>query len=240
LRKITVIGSGSWGTALAIHSYRLGHSVSLWTPFIEEYNQLTRSRVNERFLPGHSIPKEIEITNEIQACCPHTEGILFAVPSHALRTVVRGMQALVRADAALISAVKGIETESGANTVAALITRGLAEISRLVLAAGGKADTLAGLAGLGDLVLTCTGSASRNRQVGIALGKGRMLAEILQELGQTAEGVKTTESALGLAGKYGVEMPIVSQMYAILYQGIPPRQAVAELMERELKMENWS
>jgi glycerol-3-phosphate dehydrogenase (NAD(P)+) len=121
----------------------------------------------------------------------------------------------------------------GHNSMAALITRGIAEITRLAVACGGRRETLAGLSGLGDLVLTCTGSLSRNRWVGVELGKGRPLPAILAELnGKVAEGIRTTSAALGLAQKHGVEMPIVEQMEAILHRGKLPRQAMQELMSR--------
>ncbi|GFO67557.1 glycerol-3-phosphate dehydrogenase [NAD(P)+] [Geomonas limicola] len=125
----------------------------------------------------------------------------------------------------------------GHNTRAALITRGLAEMTRLGLAMGAQASTFAGLAGMGDLVLTCTGDLSRNRSVGIQIGQGRQLTEILGEMRMVAEGVKTTESAYNLAQKMGVEMPIINQMYQMLYQDKPARQAVLELMTRNLKAE---
>ena len=125
----------------------------------------------------------------------------------------------------------------GANTLAALVTRGLAEITRLAIAAGGQARTLAGLAGLGDLVLTCNGELSRNRTVGLELGRGRKISEILSGMRMVAEGVQTTQAALDLARRIGVELPITRQMYRILYEGISPRDALRELMERSLKEE---
>ena len=126
----------------------------------------------------------------------------------------------------------------GHNSVAALITRGLAEITRLVVACGGRAETMAGLAGLGDLVLTCTGGLSRNRSVGVELGRGRRLPEIIAGMhGAVAEGVFTTSAAAGLAKRRGVEMPITQQMHAILHQGKSPREAVRELMTRRSKTE---
>ena len=126
----------------------------------------------------------------------------------------------------------------GHNSVAALITRGLAEIARLTVACGGRLDTMAGLAGLGDLVLTCTGDLSRNRSVGVELGKGRKLSEIIADMhGTVAEGVFTTKAAVGLARSKGVEMPITEQMYAILEDGRPPQQAIEDLMTRVAKRE---
>ena len=125
----------------------------------------------------------------------------------------------------------------GSNTMAALITRGLAEISRLTIALGGQSRTLAGLAGLGDLVLTCTGDLSRNRRVGLELAAGHTLADILDSTAMVAEGVETTKAALDLAHRESIEMPIIEQMHAILYQGKPPRDALRDLMERSLKPE---
>ena len=121
----------------------------------------------------------------------------------------------------------------GHNSSAALITRGIAEITRLAVASGGRPQTLAGLAGIGDLVLTCTGALSRNRSVGIELGKGRQLPDILAGLnGKVAEGVRSTAAALGLAARYGVEMPITEQMDAILHQNKSPKDAIRDLMSR--------
>ncbi len=135
----------------------------------------------------------------------------------------------------VIALAAGVVTglELGANSGAALITRGMVEITRLAMACGGRRETLSGLAGMGDLVLTCTGGLSRNRTVGIELGKGRHLAEILAGLnGKVAEGVRSTTAALGLAARYGVEMPITEQMAAILHEDKPPREAIRELMAR--------
>ena len=125
----------------------------------------------------------------------------------------------------------------GHNTRAALITRGLAEMTRMGIKLGGAAETFSGLAGMGDLVLTCTGDLSRNRSVGIELGRGRSLDEILSGMQMVAEGVKTTLSAYQLAEKLGVEVPIIEQMYLILYQNKSPRQAVSDLMLRDLRAE---
>ena len=127
----------------------------------------------------------------------------------------------------------------GHNSIAALITRGLTEMTRLVVACGGRMETMSGLAGLGDLVLTCTGELSRNRSVGVELGRGRKLPEIIAGMhGSVAEGVSTTHAAMGLARARGVEMPITGQMYAILQDHKPPSQAIDELMTRSAKREN--
>ena len=123
------------------------------------------------------------------------------------------------------------------NIIAALITRGLVEIRRLAVILGGRPETLAGLAGLGDLVLTCTGELSRNRQVGIRLGQGQKLPQILASMTMVAEGIRTTDAALELGRKHEVDLPITEQVYAILHQHKGPREAIRELMERSLKGE---
>jgi glycerol-3-phosphate dehydrogenase (NAD(P)+) len=125
----------------------------------------------------------------------------------------------------------------GTNSVAALVTRGLAEMTRLALAEGGRLETLMGLAGLGDLVLTCTGSLSRNRYVGQELGRGRALADVLAGMREVAEGVRTARAIRLLAARRGVEMPITEEVYAVLYEGKPARAAVESLMTRPLKEE---
>lgn len=128
----------------------------------------------------------------------------------------------------------------GNNARAALITRGLAEIERLVRAAGGEPLTLSGLAGVGDLILTCTGDLSRNRTAGLALGRGKDVEEVLSGMNQVVEGVRTTRAVKEMAGEAGVEMPIVDAIYSILYEGTAPTEALAELMARQPKPERWS
>lgn len=128
----------------------------------------------------------------------------------------------------------------GANARAALLTRGLAEMSRLAERMGGHAVTLSGLAGMGDLVLTCTGDLSRNRRVGLALGEGRPLDEILEEMDAVAEGVRTARAAQDLCSEHGVEMPIVDAVYSVLYEEVDPMEGLARLMAREPKPERWS
>jgi glycerol-3-phosphate dehydrogenase (NAD(P)+) len=125
----------------------------------------------------------------------------------------------------------------GSNATAALVTRGLVEITRLVLACGGQRETVSGLAGLGDLVLTSYGSLSRNRRLGIALGQGRRIDEILSSMRMVAEGVRTTRSTVALARKHNIDMPIAEKMYAVLYEGQTPQDAIHDLMERKLKEE---
>lgn len=128
----------------------------------------------------------------------------------------------------------------GHNTMAALVTRGLAEMTRLGVAMGARRETFAGLAGMGDLVLTCTGDLSRNRTVGLRLGRGERLEAILGEMRAVAEGVKTAEAVVRLAGEHGVEMPIAQEVHAMLVEGRPPRRALENLMSRDPKPEEWS
>jgi glycerol-3-phosphate dehydrogenase (NAD(P)+) len=135
----------------------------------------------------------------------------------------------------VIALAAGVVTglELGNNATSALITRGIAEITRLAMACGGRRETMSGLSGIGDLVLTCTGGLSRNRTVGVELGRGRKLDDIIAGLnGKVAEGVRSTTAALGLAARYGVEMPITEQMAAILHQDKAPRDAIRDLMSR--------
>ena len=121
--------------------------------------------------------------------------------------------------------------------MAALITRGLAEITRLALAVGGQGRTLAGLAGLGDLLLTCTGALSRNRMVGVQLASGKQLDEIVGSMQMIAEGIETTKATMDLALRHGIEMPITEQMHALLFEARPASEAIRQLMERSLKGE---
>lgn len=176
--------------------------------------------------------REREIAEEIQAVFSTPK---FRVYSHddIVGVELGGAMKNVIALAAGVSDGLGF----GYNTRAALITRGLVEMTRLGLRLGGRMETFSGLAGMGDLVLTCTGDLSRNRSVGIELGKGRKINEILSGMQMVAEGVKTTLSAYQLARKLNVEVPIIEQMYLILYQDKDPRQAVTDLMMRDLKSE---
>lgn len=156
--------------------------------------------------------------------------------SDVVGTEVGGALKNVMAIAAGISDGLGL----GNNARAALLTRGLAEMGRLVETKGGQSVTLAGLAGMGDLVLTCTGDLSRNRRVGLALGSGRKLQAVLEEMDAVAEGVRTTRAARELAATHGVEMPIVEAVYSVLYESVDPMEALARLMAREPKPERWS
>jgi glycerol-3-phosphate dehydrogenase (NAD(P)+) len=194
-------------------------------------------------LSGPSFAQEVASGQPTAIVAAATDAVLaqmiqqeFASPSLRVYTNddVAGVElggALKNVIALAAGVVCGLEL--GSNSAAALITRGIAEITRLSVACGGRRQTLAGLSGVGDLVLTCTGGLSRNRTVGIELGKGRKLDAILAELhGKVAEGIRSTTAALGLAARYGVDMPITEQVDAILHQGKDPKEAIRELMTR--------
>jgi glycerol-3-phosphate dehydrogenase (NAD(P)+) len=325
--RIAVVGGGAWGTALAAHCIRAAHAVRLWMRREEAVRDVVSFHQNRSHLSGILLPPALEASTSLGSVLEGAELILVVVPSEFSRATFRDVHRLAPPEAPVVSATKGLETDTllrmsevaaqeapgrplavvsgpsfalevarelptalvaastdhalaesvqqaistrvlrvyrsddvvgvelggalknviaiaagivdglgyGHNTVAALVTRGLAEITRLALVQGGRADTLAGLAGLGDLVLTCTGGLSRNRRVGQALGAGRSLADATQ--GLLAEGVRTTLAACALAERSGIDMPIARAMRGVLYEDKAPRLAVDELMLRSLKRE---
>lgn len=333
--RLGVLGSGSWGTALAVHMAESGHQVTMWARRHELVHQMREEGCNRRYLPGIDFPPELQVTAEL-AELNASEVILVVVPSHGYRQAVRQLIAGLPHDhsPALVSATKGIEGESlarmsevtfeeavaadrmidfavlsgpsfaaelaagaptlavvasqdgalasrlreelssasfrlysttdtvgvelggttknviaiaagivaglgfGHNTMAALLTRGLHEITRLGLAFGGRSRTLAGLAGMGDLVLTCTGGLSRNRHLGMELAVGKSLEEISGSTSMVAEGVRNSLAVARLAQRRGVEMPITEQMVQVLYHGKSPKRTVEDLMTRQLKSES--
>ncbi len=332
MRNLAIIGGGSWGTALALVLAPRFQRLRLWVYEQDLAARMAETRINDVFLPDFRIPDGVEVSSDLSYALEEAEIVLGVMPSHHARRLYSQMAALVRPDVILVSATKGLESQSllrvsevirqsvegqqkrriavlsgptfavevargeptavvisseeresaetvqaafsgpsfrlytntdpigveigaalknviaigagickglglGSNTRAALISRGLAEITRLATALGGNPRTLAGLAGLGDLVLTCTGDLSRNRQVGIELARGQTLSDIVSSMRMVAEGVQTTFAAVELARLHGVEMPIAQQMNAILRDGRPPREAIRELMERSLKGE---
>jgi len=332
---VTVLGAGSWGTALALHAARRGLRTRLWTRSREHLAAMQAEGRNSRYLADFPFPANLEPGDDLSAALADADLVILAIPSHALRTAlhaVREVQAGAARAPLYLVAAKGVEVDSlatmaevvdqtlppeharnmavlggpsfaaevarglptavviasharpvaeqiqhmlggsgvrayitddvvgvelggafknvialgagvsdgaglGQNSRAALITRGLAEIGRLCHALGANPATLSGLAGLGDLVLTCTGGLSRNRRVGLALGQGQKLDAILKEMGMVAEGINNTLSAHRLARRESVEMPITRMMHAILYEGISVRTAVHALMQRDLKPE---
>jgi glycerol-3-phosphate dehydrogenase (NAD(P)+) len=331
--RFAVLGAGSWGTALALHLARIGHRVALWARNPALVDEIARTRANAAYLPDLVLPETIEPTCDLDRALGGATSVVFAVPSHGLRGLLRTAAGTLPDHAVLISAAKGLESDSlarmsevlaeetanefpiavlsgpsfalevarglptailvastraeiaervqhqfrgptfrlyasddvtgveiggalknviaiaagvvegtglGHNAMAALITRGLAEISRLAYAEGGRRETLAGLSGLGDLVLTCTGELSRNRHVGVELGRGRPLTEVLAGMRMVAEGIRTTGAALALGARHGIELPIAAQMAAVLEGRRTPREALEMLMLRPQKPEGES
>jgi len=332
VNQLAVIGSGSWGTALAIALAPRFDRLTLWARHAELAHEMARTRENRRYLSGFALPSQVEPTASLAAAVDGAPLVLTAIPSRYLRAECRALAPFLSPDVVFVSATKGIETGTllrmseliedtlgsqlaprvavlsgptfakeiaagepaavviasadpelasrvqlafsgpalrfytsrdvvgveigaalknviaigagicqglglGGNSVAALVTRGLAELTRLAVALGGEARTLAGLAGLGDLVLTSTGDLSRNRYVGLQLAQGRTLADIVAGMDQIAEGVDTCKAAHELAQTTGVDMPISEAMYEILYLSKPVRQAIRDLMERPLTNE---
>ena len=324
--RLAIIGGGSWGTALAIVLAPRFERVHLWVYEADLAERMRRTRENDVYLRGCTLPENVEIATELggaeivlgvmpsrharrlyTSALPHfdpstifvsaTKGLeqgtllrtsqvlgevapfkpriaVLSGPTFALE-VARGEPAAVVIASGDLSVAEQVQAafsgptfrlytnsdtigvEIGAalknviaigagvcqglglgnNTLAALITRGLAEITRLAVAMGGQPKTLAGLAGLGDLVLTCSGDLSRNRKVGIELAKGRSLTEIVGSMPMIAEGVETCDAAVALGAKFGVDLPIIQQMHSVLHNAKSPREALRDLMERSLKGE---
>jgi len=332
IKRVAVIGAGSWGTALSLVAARNQHYVTLWAREREVAEGINSERRNPFYLSDIELPEYIRATLKIEDAIEGADFALLVVPSHAMREMVSRILPVLTSETVLVSAAKGVENHTlmrmeevvsdvsrerfspryvalsgpsfarevaigdptaivaassdrksseliqrslsagvfrvytntdvvgvelggavknvvaiaagvvrglgfGTNAVAAIITRGLAEVTRLALAQGARVETMAGLAGLGDLVLTCTGELSRNRHVGIELGRGRKLATILGEMREVAEGVKTTRSIYELGRRLGIEMPITESIYALLYEDKPALEAANELMGRPLKRE---
>ncbi len=323
--NITVIGTGGWGTALAVLLHGNGHRVLLWGRLPEEVAPILEHRENRLLLPGVAIPSAITVTLDAALALEGAEWVVLAVPSHGMRAICRQLRPYLPAKARLAHVAKGIEVDSdarmseviaaelgreavvlsgpshaeevghgvptavvvagraaadaqavfmndrfrvythddvigvelggamknviaiaagacdgigfGDNTKAALCTRGLAEMTRLGVALGAKRETFFGLSGVGDLIVTAFSRHSRNRAFGERLGRGETAEQILAGLPTVAEGVKTAKSAWQLAQRCGVEVPITREVYAILYEGKSPRQAVRDLMGRGAKAE---
>jgi glycerol-3-phosphate dehydrogenase (NAD(P)+) len=326
--KVSIVGAGSWGTALAIHLARSGHDVLIWSRDPETASCISRERRHPRRLSAYEIPATAAATTDLGEAFDHSETILLAVPCAAMREVLdaapiggRGRrfvstakgiepdtgkrmseivleryagasvaalsgptfaEGVARGDpsAAVIadrgeslardlqkefsneqlrlyssSDVVGVELAGalknviaiaagivsglgyGHNTLAALATRGLAEIGRIVIALGGEARTVHGLAGMGDLMLTATGKQSRNRHLGEQIGNGRRLADVLVDMPEVAEGARTCLAVPTIASRAGVEAPISQVVKEVLYEGLSPADGVAGLMTRALKSE---
>ncbi len=327
--KIAIIGDGGWGTALAVLLSRKKLKVNLWGAFPEYVKKMKRSRKNEKFLPGITIPGSIEIDADLVSAIEGAKVIILAVPSQYMRGVLKNIKKFNTSDSCFLSAAKGLEYQSsmimsdlikeelkcrnlavlsgpniayevargipsaavcastekhtaviiqdilmqksfriytsddvkgvelagafkniiaiacgisdglgfGTNTKAALLTRGLAEITRLGTALGGQYKTFSGLSGIGDLITTCMNSRSRNRWFGEELGRGKTPAAVLKKTEMVVEGITTTKIAVKLAKKHKVSLPITNEVYSVLYEQKKPKAALESLMLRAKKNE---
>src|SRR5579863_9513616 len=326
---MTVVGAGSWGTALAIQLAREGHSTQLWGRDGAQIDLMRQARCNQRYLPGAPFPELLQATGDLKQALEDARDTLIAVPSHAFRATLERIKPHLGAGQRVAWATKGFETASGmlphqvarevlgprpgavlsgptfakevgaglptamtvasederfakelalslsgpsfraytqsdimgvevggavknviaigsgvadgmgfgANTRVALITRGLAEMMRLGVALGAQRETFMGLAGLGDLVLTCTDDQSRNRRFGLLLAAGSTPERALSEIGQVVEGYTAAKAVRTVATRTGVEMPLCEGVYRVLYEGVPAKHAVRELMSRPIRSE---
>lgn len=326
--RISILGMGGWGTALAVMFDKNGHDVTLWSMFEREVEDIRRDGENTRLLPGVPVPSGIRLTTDLAAAAD-ADITVFAVPSFAVRETARKYRAFTQPGKVVVNVAKGLEEDSlkrlsqalgeelpqsrvvvlsgpshaeevsrgiptavvvasackeaalaaqdffmnpefriyanpdlvgvelggalknvialaagvcdglrlGDNTKAALMTRGITEMARLGVAMGGNAQTFAGLAGIGDLIVTCTSMHSRNRRAGILIGEGCPPDEAVKKIGMTVEGYQTTRAAYRLAESCGVEMPIVTECWNVLYQGKDPMTAIRDLMSRKKKHE---
>jgi glycerol-3-phosphate dehydrogenase (NAD(P)+) len=330
--KIAVLGAGGWGTTLAILLHRNGHNVTLWEFNPEYAATLEEYRENFYYLPKIIIPRDIKITNDLEAAVHDKNILLISTPTQFIRNNLKSLKNYKFKDEIIVSAAKGIENDSllmvsdiildifdhakkdkivslsgpshaeevsrrvptavvcasnnhktaqyvqevfsnsyfraysssdlmgtevggalknviaiaagisdgaqfGDNTKAALMTRGINEIMRLGLKLKAKKETFFGLSGIGDLIVTCESKHSRNRFVGEQIGSGKKLSVILKEMKMVAEGVATTKSAYELSKRHRIEMPIVEEVHAILFEDRSPHQATKNLMQRNLKPE---
>ncbi|MBE5805315.1 MAG: NAD(P)-dependent glycerol-3-phosphate dehydrogenase [Clostridiales bacterium] len=327
MKKIAVIGSGSWGVALAVHLAKLGNEVKIWS-FAQEEADLINKEKKCKFLPNIEIPNNIYCSTSYEEVINDTEFILHVTPSKFTRSIVQQYKQYVQNQPIIICSkgfesnslctldevvkqeipnckvgvlsgpshaeevsqgiptvlviaskeneilnliqdtfmndnmriyvsddVKGVEIGAslknimafcagiasqiglGDNSFAALLTRGLSEISKLGVAMGGNKDTFYGLSGLGDLLVTCLSEHSRNRKAGKLIGSGKSLEETKQEVGMTIESIDNIDVAYELSKKYNIEMPIVNVVYEVLYKGLKPEDAVIKLMTRSKKSE---
>ncbi|CDF57850.1 NAD(P)H-dependent glycerol-3-phosphate dehydrogenase [Thermobrachium celere] len=327
--RIAVLGAGSWGSAISIHLAKKGYEVDVWDRNADLLNEINNNHTNTRYLKDIVFPSNIKGIHELKDCIEGKQVVIFAIPSHALRSVCELAKPFITKEQVLVSLVKGLENKTykrmseiieeecpnnevvvlsgpthaeevsagipttivaasknieaaeyiqdifmdanfrvytnsdvvgveigaavknivalaagisdglgyGDNTKAALMTRGIAEITRLGVKLGANPMTFAGLAGIGDLIVTCTSMHSRNRRCGILLGKGMDLKTAMESIGMVVEGVHATEAVYNLAKSIDVEMPIVNALYDVLFNNRDPRDAVNELMTRDKKSE---
>lgn len=325
MKRITILGNGSWGTALGVMLDQYGHKVTIWSRNQEKANLMIQNKENKEYLPGVLLKESIQIVTNEKEAVEDADIIISAVPSRAVRATMNHFSPLFKPDQVLVNVAKGLEDGSlmtldqvisecvpqcencvlsgpthaeevgrniptacviagrnekitkmiqeefmnpnfrlytntditgvelgaalknvialaagmsdglgfGDNTKAALMTRGMVELTRLGMAMGGEPNTFAGLSGIGDLIVTCTSMHSRNRRAGILLGKGKTLEETLKEIHMVVEGVNTAQAAYHLAQKYQVSMPITKEINEVLFEGKDTRRAVLDLMMRD-------
>ena len=330
MADISIIGAGSWGTALAVLLHKNGHKITVWSIMEPEIEMLQREHEHKDKLPGVKLPEDMAFTTDLEAAVKDKDVLVLAVPSPYTRGTSHSMQPFVREGQIIVNVAKGIEEKTlmtlsqiieeeipqaevavlsgpshaeevgrgipttivvgaekkataeylqnifmnevfrvyispdvlgielgaalknvvalaagiadglgyGDNTKAALITRGITEIARLGLAMGGRIETFSGLTGIGDLIVTCASMHSRNRRAGILIGKGYTMEQAMNEVKMVVEGVYSAKAAMGLAEKYGVQLPIIEQVNAVLFDGLPVDEAVKNLMLRDKKIEN--
>lgn len=322
-KPITILGAGSWGTALALYLSRRGQTVKIWSVDGTEIEAMLKDKANLRYLPGHALPHTLLPIADLKEAVKESEDILVVVPSVGFRQTLQSLKAVVDHPVRVICATKGLDTESGqllsevandvldqndkfavlsgpsfakevarglpaavvlastdanflnhlanrfdseifhidksnditgvevggvvknviaiatgisdgmelgANARSAIITRGLAEITRLGVALGGKAETFMGLSGLGDLILTCSDDQSRNRRYGLAIGKGGDVVQAEKEIGQVVEGKRNAELVAKLAAQHNISMPVCESVWQILQGKLAPKDAVLGLI----------
>ena len=331
MAKISVIGSGGWGIALAILLHKNGHNLTIWSFDKKEAEELKTTRENKTKLPNILLPEDIKVTDDLKEAVNDKDILILAVPSKAIRSVSKSLKNIIKDNQIIVNVAKGLEEDTletmtdiieeelkgkktqvavlsgpshaeevgkgipttcvvsahnkeltlylqnifmnpsfrvytspdmlgieiggalknvialaagiadglnyGDNTKAALITRGIKEIASLGVAMGGEQSTFYGLTGLGDLIVTCASMHSRNRRAGILLGQGKTLDETIKEVNMVVEGVYSAKSALMAAKKYNVEIPIIEQVNAVLFENKNVAEAVNELMIRDKKLE---
>lgn len=329
MSNISLLGAGTWGSALAIVLANKGHNVTIWTKIENEAKMLDSNRKNMKNLPGAQLPDEVKITLDLEEACKDRDLIVMAVASPYIRATAKSAKPFIREGQKIVNVSKGIEDGTlytlsqvlneelpqadiavlsgpshaeevsrgvpttvvvgaktketaryiqdifmtelfrvytspdiigielggslknvialaagivdglgfGDNTKAALMTRGMAEISRLGMKMGGKIETFAGLSGFGDLFVTCTSVHSRNWNAGNLMGQGKSMEEAMKEVNQVVEGVNSARAALALARKNEVDMPIVEQINLVLFEGKSPKDALSDLLMRDRRKE---
>ncbi len=329
MKKIGMIGAGSWGTALTWLLGNNGHEVTMWSAIEQEINLLKENHEQTEKLPGAKLSDSTTYTTDIKEACEDKDMLVLAVPSSFTRSTAKAMAPFVKDGQVIVSVAKGLEEDTlmtltdiieqeipqsrtvvlcgpthaeevgsgmptlivagskniedadyvadvfmsevfrvytsddpfgmqisaacknvialaagiadgleyGDNTKAALITRGIAEITRLGIAAGGKERTFSGLTGIGDLIVTCASMHSRNRRAGILIGQGKTADEAMKEVHQVVEGVFCAKAAMQLAEKYNVEIPIIHEVNDVLFHGKDPKDGIRDLMLRDRKQE---